>query len=179
MKTFAIAAVAGLLLMSTNAFAQEALPGTEADAMYAVDTPTFVKLVSSSNEFEIQSSELAEEKGQSDHVKEVAAQIIADHSKAAEDLAAALEEAGKAAPPEQPVLSPKHQAMIALLEGAEGTEFEMLYVDMQAVAHMEAVSLFQTFAKGGDNEAVQAFAAETLPTLVMHLDHVKEIVASM
>ena len=178
MKTFAIVAAAGTMLLSTTAFAQEALPGTEADAMFAVDTPTFVKVVSSSNEFEIQSSELAEEKGQSDQVKELAAQIIADHTKAAEDLAAALEEAGAEAPPDPPVLSPKHEAMIALLEGAEGEEFEMLYIDMQAMAHMEAVSLFRTFADGGDSEPVQAFAAETLPTLVMHLDHVKEIVAS-
>ena len=178
MKPFAITAAAGLMLMSTSAFAQDALSGTEADAMYAVDTATFVKLVTSSNEFEIQSSELAEEKGQSEHVKEVAAQIIADHTKAAGDLAAALEAAGETAPPEPPVLSPKHEDMIALLEGAEGEKFEMLYVDMQAVAHMEAVSLFQTFAKGGDNETVKAFAAETLPTLVMHLEHVKEIIAA-
>ena len=178
MKSFAIAAIAGLMLSSTGAFAQEALPGTEADAMFAVDTPTFVTLVSSSNEFKIQSSELAEEKGASEHVREVAAQIIADHTTAAENLAAALEEAGETAPPEPPVLSPKHEAMIALLQAAEGNEFETLYVDMQAVAHMEAVSLFQTYARGGDNETVQAFAAETLPTLVEHLDHVKEIIAA-
>ena len=178
MKPFAIVAAASLMLMSASAFGQDALPGTEADAMFAVDTPTFVKLVTSSNEFEIQSSELAEEKGQSDQIKEVAAQIIADHTKAAEDLAAALGAGGENAPPEPPMLSPKHEAMISLLEEAEGAAFETLYVDMQAVAHMEAVSLFQTFAKGGDNEAVQAFAAETLPTLVMHLDHVKEIIAS-
>ncbi|SFV26850.1 putative membrane protein [Devosia crocina] len=179
MKHLAIAATAGLMLMSTTAFAQEALPFTEADAVFAVDTPSFVKLATSSNEFEIQSSELAEEKGQSDHVKELAAQIIADHTKAAEDLAAALEEAGEEPPPEPPVLSPKHEAMIALLEGAEGEEFEMLYIDMQAMAHMEAVYLFHTFADGGDDETVQAFAAETLPVLVMHLEHVKEIIASM
>jgi putative membrane protein len=177
MKTIAIAATAGLMLMSGTAVAQEALPGTEADAMFSVDTPTFVKLVTSANEFEIQSSQLAEEKSQSEHINEVAAQIIADHTKAAEDLAAALEAGGAEPPPEPPMLSPKHEAMIALLEEAQGAEFEALYTDMQAVAHMEAVYLFRTFAEGGDNEAVQAFAAETLPVLVNHLEHVQDVIA--
>ncbi|MDB5621992.1 MAG: outer membrane protein, partial [Devosia sp.] len=49
----------------------------------------------------------------------------------------------------------------------------------QAAAHMEAVDLFRTFADEGDNEAVQAFAAETLPTLDMHKQHIKELVAAL
>jgi putative membrane protein len=171
-------ATAGLMLLSSTAFAQEALPGSEADAMFAVDTPTFTKLVTSSNEFEIQSSELAEDKAQSDDVKEFATQMIADHTKAAEDFTAALAEGGADAPAE-PMLSPKHQAMMALLQNADGAEFEALYVDMQAATHMEAVDLFRTFADEGDNEAVQAFAAETLPTLDMHKQHIKELVAAL
>jgi hypothetical protein len=38
------------------------------------------------------------------------------------------------------------------------------------------VALFMTFEKGGDNATVQGFAARTLPTLAMHLMHVKAMV---
>lgn len=62
--------------------------------------------------------------------------------------------------------------MLAQLNAAEGADFDPLYVDMQAQAHMEAVALFRTYAGSGDNAAVVGFAKETLPVLEMHLKHV-------
>ena len=67
--------------------------------------------------------------------------------------------------------------MLKLLEGAQGQDFDMLYVDMQAGAHMEAVALFDTYSKPGDDAALTSFAKQTLPTLEMRLMHVKELVA--
>lgn len=160
----ALAAPAGALAADAGA----------ADPMMAIAAAQFVPAVASSNAFEIRSSELAQEKAPSQDVKDFAAQMIADHAKAGEDLKAAL---GDAPPPEDP-LSPKHAQMIALLEGADGADFERLYIDMQAGAHMEAVSLFRTFAKSGDDEQVVAFAEATLPTLERHETHIMEIVAT-
>ncbi|WFR98794.1 DUF4142 domain-containing protein [Rhizobium tumorigenes] len=57
-------------------------------------------------------------------------------------------------------------------------EFEPLYIDMQTSAHMEAVTLFATYAKGGDDAAVKAFAKKTLPKLEMHKMHVLGLVAA-
>ena len=169
------------LLAATAVVAQdqhghEATEASSADAIFAIDTPTFVKLVTSSNEFEIQSSKLAEQKAQKDDIKEFAKQMVADHTKAGEELKAALQK-GDAQSPAEVKLAPKHAGMLKLLEGAEGADFEMLYLDMQATAHMEAVSLFRTYSKSGDNQAVQQFAEATLPTLVTHKQHVMDIVA--
>ena len=55
-----------------------------------VDTQTFVATVPNANEFEIQSSRLAQEKSASADVKAFAGQMIADHTKVAEDFKAAL-----------------------------------------------------------------------------------------
>ncbi len=176
MKTQLHAAMLALALATTPLAVHAAEPpAAEVDAMLAIDTPTFVKIVSSSNAFEIESSKLAEQKSALPDVKEFATQMIADHTKAGEDLKAALAGSGAAEPPTT-ALAPKHAAMLKLLQDADAASFDMLYIDMQAGAHMEAVSLFQTFAKGGDNDAVKAFATATLPTLQMHKEHVKDLV---
>src|SRR4051812_5773507 len=78
--------------------------------MYDVAAPDFVKAVSGSNAFEIQSSVLAQKKSQSQDVKAFAAQMIADHTKAQADLKAA------ASSPPSDELAPKQAAMNKLLE---------------------------------------------------------------
>lgn len=177
MKIFALPLAAALLAASA-AFAADkpAKPANAATPPLAVDTTTFVKTASGANEFEIRSSKLAEEKAASADVKDVAATIIKDHEKAGKDLKAALEKSGKPAPAEPPMLAPKQGAMLKLLEGASGAEFETLYIDMQAKAHMEAVTLFRNFAGTRDDANVVAFAKETLPALEMHTMHVMELV---
>lgn len=146
-----------------------------ADAMFDIATPDFAKMVASSNAFEIRSSELARDKATSEDVKAFAAGMITDHTKAGKELMAALDQM---APPAGDPLSPKHAAMIALLEGARDADFERLYIDMQAGAHMEAVSLFRTFSKSGDDVEVVAFAKAALPVLERHETHIMEIVAT-
>lgn len=144
-----------------------------AAAAYNVDKASFVKVVSSSNAFEIESSKLAEQKAKDADVKEFARQMIADHTKAGEGL----KKAAKLEGPE-PAMAPKHAAMLETLKGASEQDFQPLYIDMQAAAHNEAVSLFATYAKGGDDKAVKAFARKTLPTLEMHKMHVQKLLAA-
>lgn len=178
MKKFALSLAAGMIA-ATAAFAANDRPAQEADAAappISIDTPTFVKAASGANEFELQSSRLAEQKAASEEIKQVAAEIIRDHEKAGVDLKAALEKSGKPVPAEPPVLAPKQAAMIKLLESASGADFDALYIDMQAGAHMEAVTLFHNFAGSGDDPNVVAFAKATLPALKMHTMHVMEIV---
>ncbi|WFR97640.1 DUF4142 domain-containing protein [Rhizobium tumorigenes] len=145
---------------------------TAAPAM-SVDKASFVKVVTSSNEFEIESSKLAAQKAKDADVKDFAKKMISDHTAAAEGLKKAARLGDGA-----PVLSPKHAAMLELLKGATDQEFEPLYIDMQTSAHMEAVTLFATYAKGGDDAAVKAFAKKTLPKLEMHKMHVLGLVAA-
>lgn len=133
---------------------------------------SFVAKAASSNAFEIRSSELAGQKATQPSLKAFAAEMIADHTAAAEKLKAA---AGSHPIPE--AMAPRHAAMIALLEGAEGADFDMIYADMQAGAHREAVTLFAAFAGHGSDAGLKAFAAETLPTLESHLTHIDHIVA--
>ncbi|WP_156386539.1 DUF4142 domain-containing protein [Aureimonas sp. Leaf454] len=164
-----------LALAAPAALAAE--PAREPDAaaaMMTVATPDFAKTVMSSDQFEIQSSRMAETKAQSAEVKTFAAEMIRDHEKAEADLKAAL----GADAPAAPELAPKHAAMLKQLEAADGGDFQTLYIDMQAQAHREAVALFRTYAGSGDTAEVVAFAKATLPVLEGHAMHVKSLVAS-
>lgn len=176
MKSYlSLAAVA--LALSTSPVSAEAIkakPASDAAPMMTIDKATFLKVVSSANEFEIQSSELAKQSAENGHLKEVADMIIADHKRAGAKLKALLEAKKETPPPAK--LAPKHQKMLDQLKAAKGKEFEILYTDMQAQAHVEAVGLFRTYAGSGDDQTLVGFAKETLPSLETHLGHVKMLI---
>lgn len=165
-------------LLAQPLLAEELKPKPAGDAapMMVVDRSTFVSAVSSANEFEIKSSELALQNASSGDLKGAAKMIIADHQKAGEKLKGILGK--KEAPLPSPiVLSPKHQKMLDQLQAAKGKDFDTLYLDMQVQAHLEAIALFRTYAGSGDDQTVVGFAKETLPSLETHLSHVKMVVA--
>jgi putative membrane protein len=167
------ASLLSLFLMATPGLAAMPASADKANAPMNVDRASFIKVVTSSNAFEIESSKLAEQKAKDADVKTFAAAMVKDHTMAAKELekAAKLDDT-------PPKLLPKHAAMLELLKSASDQDFQPLYIDMQTTAHMEAVTLFATYAKGGDDAAVTTFAAKTLPKLEMHKMHVMHLVAA-
>lgn len=166
-----VAAVVGGIIPA--AIAKMPAGADTAAPAFAVDKVSFLKQVESSNVFEIESSKLAEQKAKDPDVKDFAMQMVADHTNAR----AALKKAAKLGV-DAPMLSPKHAAMLETLKGASEQDFQPLYIDMQASAHNEAVSLFATYATAGDDRAVRAFAMKTLPTLEVHKAHVQKLVTA-
>lgn len=177
MKTLTVLIISAVLLTGTTAAvaAEDAKDADAAIAVMQVDKPSFVKMAGSANMFEIESSKLALQKSASDDVKQFARKMIDDHTKAGEKLTAILKEEGDAPPPT--TLDPKHADAMKLLAAA-GKDFDAAYIGLQHGAHMEAVMLFRTYAGKPDDKKVGDFAAETLPTLEMHLEHVKKLVAA-
>ena len=164
-----------LAVTAASSFAEDAKPADTSIAVMQFDKATWVKTVSSANFFEIESSKLALEKSASDDVKAFAQQMIDDHTKAGEKLAGILKKEGTDLPPRD--LAPKQADALELLKKFDGKDFDAAYVSLQHGAHMEAVSLFMTYAAKPDDPELGAFAKETLPTLEMHLEHVKMMVA--
>ena len=78
-------------------------------------------------------------------------------------------------PPMPPSLDSPYAAMLAQLQAARaGPQFSQLYVQMQTQAR-QAVGLFTTYARSGDNPVIVAFASQTLPVLEHHLRHIDDI----
>ncbi|KQS95065.1 hypothetical protein ASG42_30135 [Rhizobium sp. Leaf391] len=167
------ASLLSLFLMTTPSLAAMPASADNADAPMNVDKTSFVKVVTSSNAFEMESSKLAERTAKDADVKEFSAAMIKDQTMAAEELKKVAKLDDMLAK-----LSPKHAAILHLFKGASEQDFQPLYIEMQTTAHMEAVTLFATYAKGGDDESVNAFAAKTLTKLENHRMHVMHLVAA-
>jgi putative membrane protein len=163
MKVIFAASIA-VLAFSASALAQDA---------NAVTTPQeFVDMAAVSNMFEITSSKVALEKASEQPTKDFAQHMIADHSKAGEELKAAADAEGVKVPT---ALDAKHQADLDNLAGSTGGAFDQSYLAEQYAAHEEAVTLFTTYSTNGAPGALKEFATKTLPTLQSHLKHVQQL----
>ncbi|WP_028034483.1 DUF4142 domain-containing protein [Chelativorans sp. J32] len=148
---------------------QNDLPaGSEATA----STPQeFATMAAQSNMFEIESSRLALEKTKSDDVREFAQQMVDDHTKAGEEMTQAAASDGVNDVPK--TLDAAHKQMVTQLENASADQFDSDYVQMQVMAHQQAVALFSGYSK--QQGALADFAEKTLPTLQQHLEHAQQL----
>lgn len=143
------------------------------------DAATFVRTASASNQWEIESSELALDRSENENVQAFAEQMVQDHEAVAERLAARLDERDdELMDPDTAGLDVKHAEMLTQLQEASDEEFDSLYLQMQLQAHEEAVALFEGFAESGNDQDLQRFAEETLPSLQGHLEMVRDLASA-
>jgi len=160
----------GCVLLAGPALAQSAGEKTGVNSVLGISpsTPDFVKEVATSDLFEIQSSTLAQQKGNAAE-KSFAGQMITDHTKTSTELKQ-LVSSGKVKADVPTVLDRSHQSKLDKLKDASGKDFNSDYASDQVSAHKDAVSLFERYAKGGDNSDLKDWASKTLPTLKHHLE---------
>jgi putative membrane protein len=164
-----IALVTAFALVSGVALAQSTTEKLGVNSMLGIapTTQDFVTQAAQSGAFEIQSSELAKERGDQ-MSKTFAEQMITDHRKVGAELADLVKAKSiKVTIPEG--VSDSQQSMLDKLKTLQGAEFDRRYRDDQYSAHQTAVSLFDRYAKGGANADLKTWAEQTVPTLRRHL----------
>ncbi|MGP9811299.1 DUF4142 domain-containing protein [Rhodopseudomonas sp. NSM] len=168
MKRTAI--ILGCLLLVSPALAQSITEKTGVNSVLGVapSTADFVKQAAISDMFEIQSNKLAEAKGNAAE-KAFAKQMVADHTKTSNELKS-LVSGGKVTAQLPTALDDAHQSKLEKLKTATGAEFSETFIDQQVSAHKDAVSLFDRYARGGENAELKNWAGQTLPALKHHLD---------
>jgi putative membrane protein len=163
MKTaMSLAAACGLL--ATLAFAQSAPPPAQ----------EFVNKVAISDMFEIQSSQLALSKQADVDTKPFAEKMVTDHQKTSSELKS-LVDSGKLKVTLPTALDAPHQKMLDNLKAKSGKDFDQAYDQAQVKAHQDAVALFESYAKSGDNPELKSWAAQTLPHLQEHLSMAQKL----
>ena len=163
-------AALGLLLAAGPVSAQSIGEKTGVNSTLGISPSTadFVKEVATSDMFEIESSKLAQQKGNASE-KQFASQMVTDHTKTSNELKGMVSD-GKVKAELPTTLDSSHQSKLDKLKGENGKDFSSNFDSDQISAHKDAVSLFERYAKGGDNEALKSWASKTLPTLKHHLD---------
>jgi putative membrane protein len=131
-------------------------------------TADFVKEVAISDMFEIASNKLAQDKGNAAE-KSFASQMVTDHTKTSSELKT-LVSSGKAKAELPAALDSSHQSKLDKLKDKSGKDFSSDFDSMQVSAHKDAVSLFERYAKGGENADLKDWAGKTLPALKHHLE---------
>lgn len=136
-------------------------------------TEDFVRQVAISDMFELQSNKLGEENGNAEQ-KSFAAQMVKDHTKKDHTKTSSelksMVSSGKLKVQLPTALDSAHQSKLDKLKAAKGKDFSSEFDDMQVSAHKDAVSLFERYAKGGDNPELKEWAGKTLPALQYHLE---------
>jgi len=173
MKRTAI--VLGCLMLATPVMAQSVGEKTGVNSVLGISPSTadFVKQVAISDMFELQSNKLAADKGNPAE-KAFAKQMIADHTKTSEDLKAMVS-GGKVKAELPTALDDSHQSKLDKLNAQNGADFSETFDDQQVAAHKDAVSLFERYAKSGDNAPLKDWAGKTLPKLQHHLQMAQQL----
>lgn len=158
------------LLMATPVLAQSVGEKTGVNSVLGVapTTEDFVKQATISDMFEIQASKLAEQKGNAAE-KTFAQQMVSDHTKTSSELKSMVT-GGKVKADLPTQIDDAHRSKIDKLTNAKGADFSEIYIDQQVSAHKDAVSLFDRYARGGENAELKAWAGKTLPALRHHLE---------
>src|ERR1700753_63091 len=174
MKKFAISVASVALLAGAPALAQSVgeKTGINSALDIAPTTPDFVKEAATSDMLEIQAAKVAEQKGNADE-KKFAAQMVSDHTKTSSELKDLVAGDQKAALPS--ALDDSSQKKLDKLRDTKPEDFASEYNPMQVSAHKDAVSLFERYAKGGDDPKLKDWAGKTLPTLQHHLEMAQDM----
>ncbi|MEI9922545.1 MAG: DUF4142 domain-containing protein [Bradyrhizobium sp.] len=169
MKRTGFIVAAATLLISTSTFAQSAAEKTGVNSTLGISPTTadFVKEAAMSDMTEIAAAKIGQERGNAPE-KAFAAQMITDHTKTSEELNSIAPADAKATV--APALDSSSQSKIDKLKNAKPENFSADYDSMQVSAHKDAVSLFERYAKGGDDPKLKDWAGKTLPALQHHLE---------
>jgi putative membrane protein len=129
----------------------------------------FLIVASIKNLQEVSAGEQAIQKAKQPEVRAFAQMMIKDHGQSEQQLLTLAKSRGINLPPAATGgIKPD-----PLLAGA--ANFDAAYVHAMSAGHGNTVQMFENYATTGKDPAVRAWAQQMLPTLKMHLEHIKTI----
>lgn len=134
------------------------------------DTNEFAVKAANGGMLEVELGRLAQEKAANPAVKEFGAMMVADHSKANDEMKALAAKKNVTLPT---TLGEEAQKHVNDLTKLSGKDFDKKYVSLMVDDHKEDIDLFTKAAEDDKTDAdLKAFAVKTLPTLKKHLDRI-------
>jgi len=133
-----------------------------ATAQLSAKDKAFMKDAAKGGKMEVEMGQMAKSKGKSADVKKIGDRMIADHTKANNELMAIAKKKGVDLSKEKPMMHKINDA-----------NFDKEYIDAMVKDHEKDLAAFQGEAKNGSDADVKAFAAKTSEVIKTHLAMVK------
>ncbi|WP_243450938.1 DUF4142 domain-containing protein [Sphingosinicella sp. CPCC 101087] len=133
----------------------------------------YVAMAGSSDLYEIQSGQLAQQKAQRDELRQFGQMLVQHHTQTTQQVMSAARSAGMNPPP--PSLTPMHRRMLDDLQQASGAAFDNLFVRQQIQAHEMALGLHQNYARNGDAPPLRTAANSAVPIITQHLERARQL----
>jgi len=148
-------------------FAQD--PKTACDKLFVLKSAI-------DNQFEIQLAQQAQQKAQSQQVKDLAQRISQDHQEALQKLQPVAQQLGVQLPQGLPMMK---QQEIQIFTSLPSDKFEKQYICMMQAAHARDVTAFQGVAQLSEDQQVKQFAQQVLPKLQEHARAIDQCAVAM
>jgi putative membrane protein len=140
-------------------------------AVAELDDPTIVAIFDGANTADIETGELAAERGQSAEVREFGAMLARDHQQVRQlgrDLAKKL--GVSPTPPKDDAGAKAHATAIASLRSKTGAEFDRAFLQHEAAFHKSVIDAVQgTLLPAIRNEELRALVVKVAPAFQAHM----------
>jgi len=136
------------------------------------DSKEFAMKAAEGGMLEVKLSQLAQQKAQSQEVKDLARQLEQDHQQANQQLMAVAKQKNVDLPNDLKGEAAEHYQAFQKLEGKD---FDNAYLLFNVKDHLKDVMMFQKEAQNGTDPAIKAWAAQTLPKLQQHASHIRTV----
>ena len=124
---------------------------------------SFIQKAAGGGQQEVENGKMAEKQGKSADVKSIGARMVADHTRANNELTELANRKGV-----------KFDTRGVRAQNIGSADFDRQYLKLLETDHKNDVAEFQKETKSGDDRDVKAWAAKTLPTLQEHLAMVED-----
>ena len=148
---------------------------TSANASGTESTESFITGVTLSDMYQIQAGKIAEDKGQSQGVKDFGKTMVTDHTAMSNQMRHIFSATGTTIPS---ALGPRGKRMIDDLNAAAPADFDKLYLAQQQTAQATELALLSAYAEGGESKDIKPAAARAVPKVQAHLAKVNELQAA-
>ena len=142
-------------------------PSAAASAAPNDQDAAYLRAAHQSNLAEIASGKLAQQKADSQQVKDIGARWVKDHTtldRAVRQTAEALDVDLPSAP------NAEQRALAARYEATSGRQFDSLYISTQMDSHMKTMRLGETELANGSDAQVKKAARNAAPVIAAHHD---------
>jgi putative membrane protein len=176
LKSLGLTCVLLWLAGTAAAVAQTAAPPEIPASLNAVDF-NFVGQANLGAPFQIDSGRLAETKGTTAAIRSYADLMVASHIPVVDALNVILQR--KNITPSNTLLHGAYNAMLSTLEADPRAAFDRDYVNGQVEYQKGNAALFEQEIQYGTDPDLRAFALQTLPKIVDHLQRAEKLAAAV